>query len=63
MYITGKPSESVGEEAAASLVTDIQSGSCVDSYLQDQVLATQYVSCVSINIECHYWNIRMGMEI
>ena len=35
---TGRASESVGEEAAASLVTDIQSGGCVDSYLQDQVL-------------------------
>lgn len=34
----GKPSESVGEEAAASLATDIQSGSCVDSYLQDQLV-------------------------
>ena len=34
---TGRASESVGEEAAASLVTDIQSGGCVDSYLQDQV--------------------------
>ena len=31
------PAESVGETAAASLVTDIQSGGCVDSYLQDQV--------------------------
>jgi len=31
------PAETVGESAAASLVTDIQSGGCVDSYLQDQV--------------------------
>ncbi|XP_065905826.1 RNA 3'-terminal phosphate cyclase-like [Dysidea avara] len=34
----GMPAESVGETAAASLVTDIQSGGCVDSYLQDQLI-------------------------
>ena len=37
VIISGMPAETVGESAAASLVTDIQSGGCVDSYLQDQV--------------------------
>ena len=34
----GKPAEKVGEEAADSLIREIQSGASVDSYLADQLL-------------------------
>jgi RNA 3'-terminal phosphate cyclase (ATP) len=37
----GKPSESVGEEAAAELVNNLKAGGCVDEYLQDQVSKPQ----------------------
>lgn len=39
------PAESVGETAAAGLVTDLQSGGCVDSYLQDQVFMLADTTC------------------
>ena len=37
VFFKGQPAEDVGETAARMLIANLESGGCVDEYLQDQV--------------------------